>query len=69
MLNIVDATTGKNRLGTQWLNISWVSTEDMGECIFFKEQGSSKWHIKSDGMSKEFCTKLLKLWLESCEIL
>ena len=68
MLTIVDVTTGKNRLGVQWLNISWIATENMGECIFFKEHGSNQWKVKSEGMSKEFCAKLLKLWLEGCKI-
>ena len=68
-LTIVDVTTGKNRLGIQWLNIGWIATIGMGECIFFREHGSNRWQIKSEGMSKEFCAKLLKLWLESCDIL
>ena len=68
MLTIVDVTTGKNRLGTQWLNISWIASGSMGECIFFRKRGSSKWQVTSEGMSKEFCAELLKLWLEGCII-
>lgn len=68
MLKIIDVTAGKNRLGVQWITICWIAKSDMGECTFFREHGSSKWQVASEGMSKEFCGELLKLWLERCII-
>ena len=70
-LKIVDVTTGKNRLGTQFLNISWMATIGFGEYIFYKERNSN-WRISSETMDsnddKEFGKELLSLWLNECEV-
>ena len=72
-LQIVDVECDKNKLGTQYLIITWSSDIGFGEYGFYKNKDSNQWKIDSECMDanddKEFGEKLLKLWIEQCTII